>query len=84
MTLVTTVDLCCSSLTSHLDVQRIQARCLHLHNHLVGVVDDGEAGVLSEPQYVIVSIFINNPGGHDGLAHASNPELPFLRAATPD
>lgn len=75
--------LCCPSLTSHLDVQWIQARRVHLDDHLVGVVDDGEAGVLSEPQDVIAAIFVDDPGGHDGGAHATDTELPFLRAAAP-
>lgn len=56
---------------------------MHLHDHLVGVVDDGEAGVLGEPQHVVAPIFVDHPGGHDGPAHAGDPELPPLRAATP-
>lgn len=80
---VTSVTTACPPLTSHLDVQWIQARRVHLHYHLVGVVDDGEAGVLREAQYVIVPIRINHPGGHDGPARDCGVELPFLRAAAP-
>lgn len=71
------------SLTSHLDVQWVQARRVHLDGHLVGVVDDGETGVLGEAQHVIASILIDHPGRHDGPARATHPELSFLRADTP-
>lgn len=37
------------SLTSHADVNWVQSCCKHFDYNLIGVVDDGETGIFSEP-----------------------------------
>lgn len=67
-----TLDL---SLTSHADINRVQPCGMHFDDDLVGVVDDGEAGVFGEPQDITASIFINDPGRHDCHVAVGGAEL---------
>ena len=63
-----------TSLTPHADVQWVQSCRTHFDDHLVGVVDDGETGVPSEPQNIVASILVNDPGWHDVPACAGGGE----------
>lgn len=68
------------SLTSHADVKWVQSCCKYFHYDFIRVADDGETGIFSEPQHVIASIFINNPGGHNGPAELSSTKQSGLAA----
>ena len=67
-----------TAITSHADVNGVEPRCVHLDYDLVGIVDDGEAGVGGEPQDVIAAVLIDDPGGHGGGASAGATEQPAL------
>lgn len=62
------------SLASHADVNGVQTCCKHFDNHLIGVGDDGEAGIFGKSQNIIASIFINDPCGHDTFTAAGGLE----------